>query len=153
MKSLPTNPDLEYLKKEAKALRALHKQGDPSCCGRIRLYDTSNKNKSDADILTTHFSINDAQRIIAREYGYSSWATLKEYVESLKSPLYNGVADKPTYKNLIAESYNKRADVYDNHVWAKEWCEKLIELFPPKAGETVLDLGSGGGPRPKACLI
>lgn len=145
MKSLPTNPDLEYLKKEAKALRALHKQGDPSCCGRIRLYDTSNKNKSDADILTTHFSINDAQRIIAREYGYSSWATLKEYVESLKSPLYNGVADKPTYKKLIAESYNKRADVYDNHVWAKEWCEKLIELFPPKAGETVLDLGCGSG--------
>jgi len=145
MKSLPTNPNLEFLKKEAKALRALHKQGNPACCERIRLYDTSYQDKSDADILAARFSINDAQRIIAREYGYTSWATLKEYIESLNSPLYHGVSDKDTYQKLVAESYDKRAEVYDNHVWAREWCEQLIELCPPKVGEAVLDLGCGSG--------
>ena len=57
MKSLPANPNLEFLKKEAKALRALHKQGDPSCCEQIRLFDTSYKNKSDSEILATRFPL------------------------------------------------------------------------------------------------
>jgi ubiquinone/menaquinone biosynthesis C-methylase UbiE len=145
VKSLPTNPSLEFLKKEAKALRALHRQGDIACCELIRSHDSAFKNKSNEEILATHFSINDAQRIIAREYGYTSWATLKEYIESLLSPLYHGVSNKQVYKQLVAESYDKRAEVYDNHVWAKEWCDKLVQLFPPKAGEVVLDLGCGSG--------
>lgn len=145
MKSLPANPNLEFLKKAARALRALHKQGDSACCEPLRLYDTAYKNKSDKEILAARFSINDAQRIIAREYGYTSWATLKEYIESLKSPLYHGVSDKEAYQKLVAESYDKRADVYDNHVWAREWCEQLVDVCPPKAGETILDIGCGSG--------
>lgn len=145
MKSLPTYPNLEFLKKEAKALRTLHKQGDPACCEQIRLYDSSYKDISDADIFAARFSINDAQRVIAREYGYTSWATLKAYIESLSSPLYHGVSDKNTYQKLVAKSYDKRADSYDNHVWAREWCEQLVELCPPKTGETILDLGCGSG--------
>ena len=133
MKSLPANPNLEFLKKEAKALRTLHKQGDVACCEQIRLHDTAFSHKSDAEILAERFSINDAQRIIAREYGYTSWATLKEYIESLSSPLYHGVSDKQTYKKLVAESYDKRADVYDNHVWAQEWCRLLVDICPAKA--------------------
>ena len=145
MKSLPTNPNLEFLKKEAKALRALHKQGDASCCEKVRLYDRNFRALADEDIFKERFSINDAQRIIAREYGYSSWATLKEYVDSLKSPLYHGVSDKRQYQKLVAESYDNRAEVYDNHVWAQEWCKKLIELCPPRPGERILDLGCGSG--------
>lgn len=145
MKSLPANPNLEFLKKEAKALRALHKQGDTACCELLRLYDDAFKNKTDSEILSTRFSINDAQRIVAREYGYTSWATLKAYIESLKSPLYHGVSDKKTYQKLVAESYDIRADVYDNHVWAREWCEQLVEYCPPTAGESILDLGCGSG--------
>ncbi len=145
MKLLPTNPNLEFLKKEAKALRALHRQGDVACCARIRIYDSDFTHKSDEEILSAHFSINDAQRVIAREYGYTSWATLKDYIESLASPLYHGVSDKQAYKELVAESYDKRADVYDNHVWAQEWCRQLVDICPPRIGETILDLGCGSG--------
>jgi ubiquinone/menaquinone biosynthesis C-methylase UbiE len=145
MKSLPQKPNLEFLKKEAKTLRALHRQGDRACCERIRANDTLFKNKTDVEILAANFSINDAQRIIAREYGYTSWATLKKYIESLDSPLYHGVSDKETYQQLVAESYDKRADVYDNHVWAREWCLQTIDVCPPKKGEKILDLGCGSG--------
>lgn len=145
MKSLPTHPHLEFLKKEAKSLRTLHKQGDPACCKQIRLNDTAFIHKADEEILAERFSINDAQRIVAREYGYTSWATLKQYIESLKSPLYNGVSDREKYQALVAESYDQRADVYDNHIWAREWCEQLVELCPPKVGETILDVGCGSG--------
>ena len=145
MKTLPRKPHLEFLKKEAKVLRALHRQGDPTCCEQIRIHDKSFTHQTDAEILAARFSINDAQRIVAREYGYASWATLKRYIESLESPLYNGVSNRETYQRLVADSYDKRAAVYDNHVWAREWCMKLLELCPPSAGETVLDLGCGSG--------
>jgi ubiquinone/menaquinone biosynthesis C-methylase UbiE len=148
MKSLPRKPNLEFLKKEARALRALHKQGDPACCEQIRLYDHSFKTRSDSEILATRFSINDAQRIVAREYGYTSWATLKKYIEALDSPLYRGVSDTATYQKLVADSYDKRAAVYDDHVWAREWCMQLVEFCPPEAGEKILDLGCGSGTIP-----
>jgi len=148
MKSLPRKPNLEFLKKEARALRALHKQADPACCERIRLCDTSFKNSSNSEILAARFSINDAQRIVAREYGYTSWATLKRYIEALDLPLYHGVSDTAVYKNLVADSYDKRAAVYDDHVWAREWCEQLVDFCPPRAGEKILDLGCGSGTIP-----
>ena len=145
MKSLPAKPNLEFLKKDAKVLRALHRQGNRACCQQIRLHDTAFKNKSDVEILAARFSINDAQRIIAREYGYASWATLKQYIESLDSPLYQGVADKKAYQQRVAESYDKRSDVYDNHVWAREWSIQTVDFCPPKAGEKILDIACGSG--------
>jgi ubiquinone/menaquinone biosynthesis C-methylase UbiE len=145
MKSLPKTPSLEFLKKEAKSLRALHKTGDTSCCEQIRLYDLSFKARPDTEIIATKFSINDAQRIIAREYGYSSWAMLKHYIESLDSPLYNGVADKAAYHQGIVDSYDERSTVYDNHVWAKEWSIKTVDFLPPEPGEIILDIACGTG--------
>lgn len=145
MKSLPKNPNLDFLKKEAKALRNLHRLGDTTCCERIRKHDTSLKKKTDAEILSDKFSINDAQRIIAREYGYSSWATLKHFIESLDSPLYQGVADNKAYHQRIIESYDKRSTVYDDHVWAREWSIQTVDFCPPKAGEKVLDIACGTG--------
>ena len=145
MKSLPVNPNIEFLKKEAKTLRALHKQGDTSCVERLRQHDTSYKQKTESEIFTDKFSINDAQRIVAREYGYSSWATLKHYIESLSAPLFNAVSDKKAYHKEITDSYDERARVYDNHVWGLEWSIQLVNFLPPKKGENVLDIACGSG--------
>jgi len=87
MKSLPRYPSLEFLKKEAKALRALHRQGDASCLARLRQHDTCYQHLPDIELLNVRFSINDAQRIVAREHGYSSWAALRHYIDSLNEPL------------------------------------------------------------------
>ncbi|MDH5777280.1 MAG: hypothetical protein OEZ33_03635 [Gammaproteobacteria bacterium] len=83
MKSIPEKPDLDYLKKEAKQLRTLHRNADVSCCDRIRHFDTVYSDKTDAEIFSSKFSILDAQRITAREYGFSSWAKLKRCIESM----------------------------------------------------------------------
>ena len=53
---LPANPNLEYLKKEAKALLRSKPQG----------------------------KLADAQHTLANEYGFSTWAKLKAHVEGLK---------------------------------------------------------------------
>lgn len=145
MKSLPKNPSLEFLKKEANALRALFKQGDKSCCEQIRKNDTSFKTMSDAEILSAKLSINDAQRIIAREYGYTNWASLKHYMNSLKSPLYNSVSDKKAYHKGIIDSYDKRSSTYDKYVWAREWSIQTVDFCPPKPGDNILDIACGSG--------
>jgi len=145
MKSLPTNPNLEFLKKEAKALRALHKQGDVACCERIRLHDTVLTHKPDSEVLAARFSINDAQRIIAREYGYTSWVTLKRYVESINLPLYHKVSDRRGYHRTITDSYDKRSLNYDNSEWHRGIAIKAVDYCPPEPGDQVLDVATGTG--------
>jgi ubiquinone/menaquinone biosynthesis C-methylase UbiE len=145
MKSLPRRPNLEFLKKEAKALRALHRQNDPACCHRIRDNDTACLSMSDADILSGKFSINDAQRIVAREYGYASWATLKKYIESINLPLYHQVSDRQGYHRTITDSYDKRSKNYDNSEWHREVALTTVKYWPPEPGQHVLDIATGTG--------
>ncbi|WP_455205196.1 class I SAM-dependent methyltransferase [Kaarinaea lacus] len=145
MKSLPQNPNLEFLKKEAKALCALHKRGDMACCDHIRTHDTSTKTKTDAEILSEKFSINDAQRIVAREYGYTSWATLKQFIESLSEPIFHGVTDKHAYHKGIVDSYDERSKRYDNSIWHRDLAKQTVDYCPPEISNTVLDIATGTG--------
>ncbi|MGD8939762.1 MAG: hypothetical protein PVJ72_10310, partial [Gammaproteobacteria bacterium] len=126
MKSLPKYPNLEFLKKEAKSLRALHRQGDRSCLDQIRQCDTSLKSKTNSEIFSEKFSINDAQRVVARSYGYSSWATLKHYIESLDSPAYHGVSDKLAYRQAIVDTYDKRIKFFDNSQWHCDLAKQTV---------------------------
>jgi ankyrin repeat protein len=57
---LPLQPNLEHLRKQAKDLLAEHRAG------------------ASAD---DSFSLHDAQRELARAYGYASWARLKAFVD------------------------------------------------------------------------
>jgi len=145
MKSLAKNPNLAFLNKEAKVLCASHKQGDTSCCERIRNHDLSFQTKTEAEVLSAKFSINDAQRIVAREYGYSSWALLKRFIESLNAPIYHGVSDKRAYHQKIVDSYDQRSAVYDKHVWARENAIQTVDYCPPKPGDNILDIATGTG--------
>jgi len=145
MKSLPKKPSLEFLKKEAKALRARHRQGDTTCCPRLRDSDTGYKDKTESEILAAKFSINDAQRIVAREYGYSSWATLKRYIESINLPLYHGVADRQGYHRTITDSYDERSKNYNNSEWHRGIAIQAVDYCPPSSGDHVLDVATGTG--------
>lgn len=145
MKSLPTHPSLEFLNKEAKSLRALHRQGDESCCERLRVNDTSFIDKTDSEILSSRFSINDAQRIVAREYGYSSWAKMSQYIESINLPMYRGVSNRQAYHRTITDSYDERSKNYDDSEWHRSIAIKAIDYCPPQPGDRVLDVATGTG--------
>lgn len=69
-KQLPERPDLEQLKKQAKDLLNEVESGRPEALARI--------GEEEAEAL----ALNDAQRILAREYGFASWAKLKLHVET-----------------------------------------------------------------------
>jgi ankyrin repeat protein len=78
-KDLPPHPSLEHLKKQAKALLHDFEQGDPEAAGKFR-----------AGGLTSP-QLSDAQHLIAREYGFTNWTKLKEYIESAAAETGNPV--------------------------------------------------------------
>jgi len=77
-KSLPPRPNLEQLKHQAKDLLKALTSGDADALKRLQA-NHPRPSKSG-----TSFSLSDAQIVIAREYGFATWAKLKEHVESIR---------------------------------------------------------------------
>ena len=85
MKELPPRPNLDYLYREAKAIKSRHRRADESVCPTIGHFDTSLHKSSAKQIFSHPFSILDAQRVVARQYSFSSWRRLKCFVESARA--------------------------------------------------------------------
>src|SRR5690242_8804467 len=77
--ALPGRPDLEFEKKQAKALLKAFKSGDSTALARMREH-LPRLAKSDAAGVT----LADAQFVLARERGFESWPKLKAHIESLR---------------------------------------------------------------------
>src|SRR5690349_21729874 len=73
-RDLPANPDLEHLRKQAKDLLHDLERGDPTAVERYRALGARRGAQP---------KLADAQRLVARDYGFPSWARLKAHVESL----------------------------------------------------------------------
>ncbi len=83
---LPRNPDLSQLKKRAKALLRNKNAALEQALKRIRISFPKLSGKSSAEILGAKFGLQDAQLVIAREYGFQSWAKLQAHVKSMTDP-------------------------------------------------------------------
>lgn len=73
-RDLPARPDLDHLKNEAKALRRAFVQGDAGALDRVRTVLGDR----------TSLKLTEAQRVIAREYGFDSWARLRARVQAAR---------------------------------------------------------------------
>ena len=71
-RELPARPNFEHLKKQAKELLQQFERGDSAA---IELFGTLGSPQS-----AKAPKLADAQRLIAREYGFESWAALKSHV-------------------------------------------------------------------------
>ena len=76
-KPLPPQPNLQFLKKHAKQLHRDYQRGTPEAIERFAAHPQFASNASQT------WSLHDAQLVVAREYGFDSWAKLKEYVGQL----------------------------------------------------------------------
>lgn len=86
-KPLPPNPTLEYDKKQAKALLKAYKAGDADALERVRAAHPRLENVPERQIPVQEFKLSDAQLVIAREYGFSSWPKLKHEIELVNTGL------------------------------------------------------------------
>src|SRR5260370_29407125 len=74
-RDLHAKPNIEQLKKQAKALLNGFQEGNPLAVERLRSLISQP--------MSADPKLADAQHAIARDYGFASWPKLKEHVESL----------------------------------------------------------------------
>jgi len=75
-RQLPPQSSLRQLKSQAKDLRRACEKRDPAALARVREHHPKHSNRSDADLVARPLSLQDAQLVIAREYGHDSWPRL-----------------------------------------------------------------------------
>ena len=96
-RALPSQPDLDQLKRQAKELLKAFKAGDAGAIAEV------NAHYRDANAST--FALHDAQLVIARAYGFGSWPKLKAFVDGvtvtrLAEAIRSG--DLATVRSLLA---------------------------------------------------
>jgi ankyrin repeat protein len=80
-RELPARPNLEQLKKQAKALLASAKAHEQDALRRFAVLPSFSGTSLD-QIDASDLALHDAQSVVAREYGFASWNGLREEVES-----------------------------------------------------------------------
>ena len=95
---LPTHPNLEYYRKQAKRLQHTYETGDAAAQGRV------------ADVMgdraTERFVLSDAQFVLAQEHGFQTWAEFRAHIQSQST-----TEDRPVSRLLVGSStYASLAD-------------------------------------------
>jgi ankyrin repeat protein len=70
---LPKQPSLEQLRKQAKELLEQYRAGDSAAVAEVQQFERRPNPAA--------FALNDAQRVLARAYGYESWPKLKAFID------------------------------------------------------------------------
>ena len=82
-KQLPPQPNLRHLKTQAKELVKGHRSASSEAAQRIRAFLPRLSNSSEEEILDADFSLQEAQHVIAREYGFENWSSLSTATAAL----------------------------------------------------------------------
>jgi hypothetical protein len=98
VRCLPSNPNLNHLKYQAKDLLKGHAARDLGVAQRLREFHPRFTRLADAEIFDAQLSLSDAQLAIAREYGFPSWARLKKHIE------------KPTLSDQLTLPHHERIE-------------------------------------------
>jgi ankyrin repeat protein len=92
-KQLPARPSLEQYKKQAKDLLHSHRAAESDALHRIKRHHPTLHKLSLTEIASAHFTLADAQLILAREHGFESWPKFAAHLETQR--LIRTLADLP----------------------------------------------------------
>jgi len=88
LKELPSRPNLEQYKKQAKDLLKQAKSADPAAFERLKRF-----HRGYAASPAAKFRLADAQFVIAREHGFESWPKLAKQIEVENFKLKTSLSD------------------------------------------------------------
>lgn len=97
LRRLPQQPNLKQLRKQAKDLLEQYRAGDTAAIAEVQQFEHE---PDPAD-----FSLHDAQRVLARAYGYPSWPKLKAFVDGVNIARFMGAVkagDMPQVRSMLA---------------------------------------------------
>ena len=72
----PYRPDFNQFKRQAKELLKAYRAGDANAVAEVQRHEQAPD--------PTAFALHDAQRVLARSYGFTSWQKLKSYVQTIQ---------------------------------------------------------------------
>jgi hypothetical protein len=110
VRPLPSNPNLEHLKHQARDLKKARAARDRGAAQRIREFHPHCRELSDDAIFERVFSLADAQLTIARERGFKSWPRMKAYVAS---PELAERIRKPRHEIIEDAKFRRAVDLLD----------------------------------------
>lgn len=109
-RTLPSNPNLEHLKYQAKDLLRGHAGRLSSVAQRIREFHPHFAGAPDAQIFAAPLRLSDAQLTIAREYGFRSWTRLRAHVDS---PALAERLNMPHHERIDDPDFRRAVDLLD----------------------------------------
>src|SRR5260221_4564114 len=118
---LPERPHLDVPKREARKLLNEWRAGVPEALERIRRRHPKFRQVDPAAISAAKFLLNDAQLVVAREFGFSNWAELKERIDGntvaglLQEAIHKG--DQETVVRLLRANPN----LLHIPLWSGNW--------------------------------
>lgn len=107
---LPSRPNLDQLKRQAKELVTEQRAGTLQVCQRIREFHPRYACASDDSIKAAAFALSDGQLTIAREYGFASWARLRTFVRDEHAP----ELEQPHHERIIDRRFRQAVDLLDD---------------------------------------
>ena len=107
-RQLPSRPSLENLRKQAKHLHRRLKSGEAEAVSRIRRGLPRLSQVPDADVPTAAVTLQEAQHVIAVEYGFAHWKQLLAHTGGTRpverKPLRHRAYIRPSLSGLTLEA-------------------------------------------------
>jgi hypothetical protein len=110
VRPLPSNPNLDHLKYQAKDLLKDHAARTPDVAQRIREFHPRFGRAEDAEIFEAQLKLSDAQLTIAREHGFPTWARLKRHIEK---PTLSDRLDLPHQQRIEDAAFRRAVELLD----------------------------------------
>lgn len=110
VRRLPTNPNFDHLRYQAKDLLKDHATRSGEAAQRIREFHPRFNRAIDPEIFNARLSLSDAQLTIAREYGFPSWTRLKRHIEK---PTLSDRLDLPHQQRIEDMAFRRAVDFLD----------------------------------------
>ena len=110
VKRLPSHPNIDHLRHQAKDLLNGHAARTPSTAQLIREFHPRYHQATDAEIFAAQLSLSDAQLVIAREHGFAAWTKLKAQIEK---PALANKLDLPHHERINDAAFRRAVDLLD----------------------------------------
>ncbi len=133
VKRLPSHPNLDHLKYQAKDLLREHSARLPEAAQRVREFHPRFSRLPDAGIFSATISLGDAQLTIAREHGFLTWARLKRHIQA---PSLADQLHLPHHERIEHPTFRRAVDLLDTGNAAA--LQTLLSLHPALVHEHVL---------------
>jgi hypothetical protein len=99
--TLSERSNIDHLRKQAKDLLRLYRREDPTGFERLRNALPAARGKSNAALTALQLRLHDMQSCIAREYGFTSWAELKDNVDLQRARAQDTQALRLYWQRLV----------------------------------------------------